>query len=198
MIRPSSGMARALAMAVLVVGLLGIGQFVVRPVVAWHQSVNARLADTLAEIARLDQTLLALAAERQALTGSHDLDLIWAAEQSGQASAMVQGRLSDLARDQGLALRSISPLPVRDLPLAQGVGFRIELEASLDRLIPYLVALEHSIPLLVIERATLRRLTRAGEPVDSPAAPSLQPELFVQIDVIAPVQIAAAEGEDDT
>ncbi|MCU0826008.1 MAG: type II secretion system protein GspM [Tabrizicola sp.] len=198
MIRPQSIASRLLALATLFAFVLCLGLFGIGPLSEWRSGILQRSSTTLEDIQQLDLTVEALTAEVRALSGTQSLDLMWSAEQSGQASALVQGRLSDLARAQGLSLRSIAPLPNRDLPVAEGVGFRIELEAALDRLVPFLIAVEHSKPLLVIERATLRRLARPGETNASGGSGPLQPELFVQLDIIAPVQLNVAKDGDDT
>jgi hypothetical protein len=152
-----------------------------------RQADDKRLA-----IERLDQSLAVLAQERAALKSSLDASLIWQADQSGQASALVQSNLSEIAREAGLSLRSVSPLSPRNVPLAQGIGFRVELEAPLDRLVSYLVEIEHSQPALSIDRATLRRLVRPAMEQDQV---SRLPELFVQLDILAPVQLATPAPE---
>lgn len=198
MIRPQSIASRLSAVVALFAATVLLGLFVIGPVSEWRSGVLQRASTMVEDIERLDLSVQTLTAEARALSGSQRVDLMWSAEQSGQASALIQGRLSDLAREQGLLLRSIAPLPNRDLPIAEGVGFRIELEAGLDRLVPFLIAVEHSTPLLVIERATLRRLMRSGDPDVADGSGLQQPELFVQLDIIAPVQLDAPDDGDDT
>jgi Type II secretion system (T2SS), protein M subtype b len=171
---------------------------VLQPLSRWKLSVTAQSQTLRADIQRLDSSLAALTAEGAALSGNPALDMVWKAEQAGQASAVIQGRLSELAKSSGLSLRSITPLPARDLPLTQGVGFRLEFEAPLDRLTDLLIAIEQSRPLLAIERATLRRLVRPASAGATTPAEQPQPELFVQIDIIAPVDVGQQDDGDDT
>ena len=198
MIRHGSLLSRSvlLAGAAAVAGLFWLT--VVQPLSNWKRSVIEQSETLRGDIQRLDASLAALKAERAALSGNPALDLVWQAEQAGQASAVIQGRLSELAKTSGLSLRSITPLPARDLPLTQGVGFRLEFEAPLDRLIDLLIAVEQTKPLLAIERATLRRLVRPATADAATVVKPVQPELFVQIDIIAPVEIAQPDDGDDT
>lgn len=198
MIRHGSLLSRSVLLAGAAAVVVLVWGTVVQPLSKWKRNIIEQSETLRGDIHRLDASLAALTAERAALSGNPALDLVWQAEQAGQASAVIQGRLSELAKASGLSLRSITPLPARDLPLTQGVGFRLEFEAPLDRLIELLIAIEQSKPLLAIERATLRRLVR---PAIADAATTVkpdQPELFVQIDIIAPVEIAQRDDGDDT
>lgn len=198
MIRHGSLLSRflLLAGATAVSGLVWLT--VVQPLSSWKRSVIEQSETLRGDIQRLDASLAALTAERAALSGNPAIDLVWQAEQAGQASAVIQGRLSELAKASGLSLRSITPLPARDLPLTQGVGFRLEFEAPLDRLTDLVIAIEQSKPLLAIERATLRRLVRPAVAEIATIVKPDQPELFVQLDIIAPVEVAQRDDGDDT
>jgi hypothetical protein len=189
---PSQFLTRTLALGTLTVLAATAWFAVFAPLRVWHAEMLRQADDKRLAIERLDQSLAVLAQERAALKSSLDASLIWQADQSGQASALVQSNLSEIAREAGLSLRSVSPLSPRNVPLAQGIGFRVELEAPLDRLVSYLVEIEHSQPALSIDRATLRRLVRPAMEQDQV---SRLPELFVQLDILAPVQLATPAPE---
>jgi type II secretory pathway component PulM len=175
---------------VFLAGLVGLAVLVwaglVAPAMEWRAGLARQLADTRAETARLNLSLGDLRQERSALTLGGTEGLVWSAPKLGEATALVQGRVSELAKEFGLSLQSISPLPGRDDSTA--VGFRLELEAPLDRLVQFLLALEYHSPVFAIDQATLRRLNRPG-PVTE------QPTLFVQLDIIAPVVVDDAKGK---
>ncbi len=187
-------MSRALSRLAAAAVFLGLAALVwlglAGPLYDRRNTTDAEIATLGVEGARLSDTVASLLAVRDGLTGADTDGMVWNAEEAGQASALVQARLSNLARARGLAFRSVAPLPTRDLPLTQAIGFRLEFDTPLDRLTDFLIAVEGDLPLLVVERATLRRVSRP----ETPATPQLQPEVFVQIDLVAPV--ALTSGDD--
>jgi hypothetical protein len=172
----------------LVAAGLGLGLLVLlwlavlSPLSRWRDQIaleSQRFAD---ERARLATSLVDLGRESADLSSGVETELIWSAPQMGEVNAMIQVSLSNIARESDIALRSITPLPPVELAGTAGVGFRLELEAPLDRLMDFLVAIESHSPALRIEVATLRRLTNLGETSD-------QPVVFAQIDIVAPIVI---------
>jgi hypothetical protein len=123
--------------------------------------------------------------ERDQLTGHEELNMLWRASQTGQATALIQSKLAKLATTHGSNLRSIGPTRSRDLNLAQTSGFRLEMEVGLDQLVLFLRAVEHHSPVLIIEKASLRRLNKLNKD-------QAQPLIFAQIEVSAPVVLEGA------
>ncbi|WP_284165974.1 type II secretion system protein GspM [Frigidibacter sp. SD6-1] len=155
---------------------------VLLPLSDWRAETATRLSQVRAELEHLNKSIAELQAEMTRLSAGIAESYRWSAPQLGEASAMVQSRISDVARQVGVSLRQISPLPDRDIGSSGLLGFRIELEATVDNFVKFLIQVEQNSPALTVRRATVRRLTRA-EVVSS------QPFLFVQIDLLAPVAL---------
>lgn len=173
-----------LLFVVIILGVISlIWLAILQPLATWRAETASRLKDTRAESLRIQQSLLSLTQERNSLALGGTEGLVWAAPQLGEATALVQARVSELAKKNGLSLRSITPLSKRDSVSANSVGFRLELEAPLDRLTAFLVDLEYNSPALAVEQSDIRRLIRPGPDQGQPA-------LFVQLDILAPVVLA--------
>lgn len=170
-------------LAVSTLGLFWLA--ILLPLSVWKSDTTRQIVDTRLELASLQQSLAAMVQERNALTLGGSEGMIWTAAQLGQVTALVQARVSELAKQHGLSLRSITPSQNRGIQSAGTVSFRLELEAPLDRLTDFLVALEYNSPALAVEQSTLRRLNRPGPVTEQPA-------LFVQLDILAPIVIADA------
>ena len=153
---------------------------VISPLSAWKLKQTAVLSAIRAEQARISASLTTLEGERRMLEGDSEISFLWRSQQIGTATAEVQASLSELAARNGISLRSISPLPGSDGESGSSIAFRVESEAALDKLTAFLTDLEHNERALVIRSATLRRLAR-------PASRAIQPELFFQMDLQAPV-----------
>jgi len=188
-LRPTSPtMARLILLALGAIIALILWLTVLAPLAAWRADRLSTLEQETSALARLEQRVAAMTRERAALSSQGDLGIAWSADRIGAATARVQSELNRLAATHGVTLRAIAPVRARELPGLDSAGFRIEGEATLDRLVPFLVALDHHGPALLVEKATLRRLTRPG-------APTAQPVLFVQMDLLAPVRLGPnAEG----
>ncbi|MFZ5963018.1 type II secretion system protein GspM [Thalassococcus sp. BH17M4-6] len=160
----------------------------VQPLQGWRQAQLDARADAIAETQKLKSSIATLRAERDRYDIDGQLDVLWEAERTGTATAMIQSEISRMARDQGVSLRAITPARQRDLSLADAVGIRIELEAALDQLSDFLKVVEYHSPALLIERATLRRLAKPGSAL-------AQPLVFAQIDLAAPFVIQAEDQQ---
>ncbi len=186
--RSGSMLARIAALAVIATAILLPVVFVILPLAQWKQDVEEAV-----EAARLDQVRLADSIERLALeraqlsAGSLD-GFLWSARQLGAATARVQATINDIAAQNSLSIRSFTPTGTRSMPIAEGIAFRIEIEATLDRLTPFLVEIEYHTPALLIDRADLRRLTRPG-------ADTERPSMFVQLEIVAPIDVAEEDEE---
>ncbi len=184
---PAAFLSRVMALLVVVGFMMLALVAIVQPLAAWRNATLVTAEAAIVETQRLMAGMSSLRTERAQLSGSGIDALVWPGERLGELTARVQGRISELAVRHGLQLRSITPTGTRALPLTSAVGFRIESETTLDRLVGFLREVEHHSPGLIVDRATLRRLSRPG---DEP----LQPVLFLQIDIVAPV----AATEDGT
>ena len=178
------------ARLILLVGLAVAGAViwfgVLKPAQAWKDAQFAALAAAQGQSASLMTRLNTLQNEAAALSAAATFDGVWAAQNAGEATARVQATLSDLARQNNITLRAITPIPNAAIPLKQALAFRIEAEASLDQLEGFLRAAEYHSPVLVFENGLLRRLSKPG-----PA--NIQPQVFVQFDVMAAYELA--EGQ---
>lgn len=178
---------RALQSFLALAGLAGLAALVwlaiLEPAAAWKATQFRERDATAEKIAALRDSISRLKAERAGLDAGTDDGIIWPARQMGEATARVQSEISAAASANGVSLRSITPTDSGSLPVARTVSFRIEAEARLDALRDFLVALEFNSPALLIDRATLRRVSR----VDDDGA---QPLLFAQIEITAPVSAA--------
>lgn len=142
-------------------------------------------ANGISEMRKLQDRIAILQLEKSRLSDRGQLDVLWQAERTGTATAMIQAEISRQALQEGIGLRSISPVRKRDLRLADAVGIRIEMEAGLDQFTDFLRSVEYHSPALLVERAALRRLIKPGNQ-------SEQPLVFAQIDLSAPVILSIA------
>ena len=152
------------------------------PLQEWRQSALNSRERALEGFQQLQDRIAALKAERAILSESGELGVLWRASQTGEATALVQSHLSQLATGSGVSLRSISPTRARDMTLAQASAFRLEMEAPLDKVASFLRDVENNEPALLVEKASLRRSNR-------PNSEQAQPLVFVQLEVLAPAQI---------
>ncbi len=183
-LRPTTpAMARLILLALGAVFSLLLWLGALAPLATWKADRLSTLQQERSALAGLEQRVTAMARESAALSSREDLGIAWQADRRGAATARVQSELNRLATTHGVTLRAIAPVRVRALPGLDSAGFRIEGEAPLDRLVPFLVTLDHHGPALMIEKATLRRLTRPG-------APTAQPVLFVQMDLLVPMRLS--------
>ncbi len=157
---------------------------VVAPLQEWRTVALIKRPQAIESIRQLQTRINSLEDERNQLSGNEELNILWRAAQTGEATARIQSQLSKLASERGVSLRSISPTRARDLTLAQAAGFRLEMESSLDQLVSFLQAIEYHSPALLVEKASLRRLNK-------PNSNQPQPLVFAQIDVSAPVVLEA-------
>ncbi len=178
--------SRLIAVSAIIMMAALVWLAVISPIYQWKLRASENLATRQAENARLNASLTRLRAEKAQLSGDSSLDIVWKAKRIGEATALVQSEISNLAAKHGVMLRSVAPMSGKGMPFASGIGFRVEGEATLDKLTSFLIDLEGNSPALVIERAVLRRLNRPGR-----TAP--QPDVFVQLNLVAPVAL----GEED-
>ena len=180
--------SRLIALMLLVALFVLVWLAIISPARQWKMHALDQLSASQSEYTRLTASLQRLKAEQAQLSGNATLDTVWKAKRMGQATALVQSEISNIAAKHGVTLRSVTPMSAKDLPFTSGISFRVEGEATLDKLAAFLIELEGSTPALLVERAVLRRLNRPGR-----TAP--QPDVFIQLNLIAPV---ALEEEEKT
>ena len=152
------------------------------PLQNWRDRVTAEYTTTLGTHQRLTQSIARMTVEVVGFAEDPALPMTWQAPQIGQATAQVQGELSQLTRAAGISLMSTTPVGARDIPFADSVAFRLEGEGSLDQWRDMLIAVEYNTPPIIVERGVMRRLVRPGPETE-------QPTLYVQLDLLAPVQL---------
>lgn len=180
-------LSRLLALFVLL-GIATLLWFsIVQPLAVWKARTLSGLEASRSEYTRLQASLIRLKSEKSMLESATTLSAIWQAKKAGEATALVQSEISNLAATSGVTLRSITPTASRDLPFSSAIGFRIEGEATLNKAVDFFVAIEASTPALITERVILRRLARPGRT-------AAQPIVFIQLSLIAPVIL---DSEDE-
>ncbi|MEL7092555.1 MAG: hypothetical protein AAFN94_12550 [Pseudomonadota bacterium] len=148
------------------------------PAQDWKAAQFAALENAQRKSVELADRLNGLHREAAALSTATNFDGVWSAANPGEATARVQARLSELARQNGISFRAITPLRTEAIPLKPAVAFRIEAEARLDLLTAFLQEAEFSTPVLLFEKGSIRRLSKPGPPAE-------QPIVFFQFDVLA-------------
>jgi len=165
----------------VLLGLL-LWLFAYQPLAAWKASTMNERNVAISEHEALGKRIASLTLETQSYGNDGVDQLIWHAEQIGEVTARVQTAINAIAQKNGVVMRSIGPNTPQDASIDDVIGFRLEFEATLDRLSAFLQEIEYQQPVLLVSRANLRRLVRPGES-------GLQPQLFVQIDVIATIRL---------
>lgn len=170
--------------AILTVGLAALFAYfaVYQPLSSWRATAMANLASAQTEKAQLIASIERLRAEKQSFVSDDLAGLTWEAAQIAEATAKVQSAVNDMGRSTGILMRSIAPVNATGSGIPNAISFRLEFEARLDQLVPFLRDIEFGRPALVITRANLRRLARPNER-------GAQPDLFVQINVAAPITL---------
>lgn len=188
MMHSSSKISRLVTLAVLLTFFGLIWLAILAPLAAWKMSSVAQLEAAQQEASRLQASIQRLQTEKAQLASGDISEIVWAAPLLGEATARIQARVSELASQEGLALRSITPIGERDFPLTGAVALRLEAEAPLDRLTNFFIKADHHTPVILINQANIRRLVRPGETPQ-------QPLLFVQVEIVVPVDISGEEIE---
>lgn len=165
----------------VLLGLL-LWLFAYQPLAAWKASTINERTDAIFEQEALKKRITSLTLETQSYGNDGVDQLIWQAEQIGEVTARVQTAINAMAQENGVVMRSIGPNRPQDASIGNVIGFQLEFEATLDRLSAFLQEMEFQQPVLLVSRANLRRLVRPGES-------GLQPQLFIQINVIAPIKL---------
>lgn len=154
----------------------------VAPLADWRQQQLSTAKQSKLELERLESSFQRLSLQHDALANYETADLAWNAKATGEASARIQTHMAEAAGRAGIQFRSITPLPNARSNGEDQVVFRLEFESDLAQLTSFLTDIEYATPALPVTRATLRRLVRPNDQ-------SLQPVVFTQLDIAAPVLI---------
>lgn len=162
---------------------------IIQPISAWA-NVQITERDTLKEQnLRLRQTVQRLDRERNSFELTDTGNLIWESHQVGQTTARIQQVINETATGQGIRMRSVAPGRSTISDIAEAIGFRLEFDAHLDQLTAFLRTIETNEPLLIVAQTKLRRLARQN-------SENTQPLVFVQMDVVAPIQSLEHVGNE--
>ncbi len=172
------------AVVLLGIGTLAIWMAVVQPALDWRAAILLRTDAARTEHARLLSATARLNAEEAAFEPGGLDGLYWTGGQTGEVYARIQSRLSQSAAKNGIAFRAITPLPTNREGDLETAVVRIEFEADLGQMTEFLRDIEYASPALPIKRANLRRLVKPNDT-------SVQPVLFTQIDIAAPILLGS-------
>ncbi len=153
-----AGLRRAVALALLVAALAGVGLLAWLPW-RWIEAQDARLAALEQRIAALRERLAEreqLQAERRLLEEAlGDETLFVRAPTPALAAAELQGLVSAAVRAGGGELSSVQVLEPTEVPPFTEIGLRLTMRADLDGLVAILHAIESSRPLLLLRALQL-------------------------------------------
>ena len=175
-------LSRIVALATLVAAAVILFVGLISPLANWRSAKILEHQKILLEHAGLEDSIARLQAERMAFVSDDLAGLTWEGAQAAEATAKVQSAVNDMARDNGILMRSITPTRDNSSDIPNAINFRIEFEASLDQLVPFLKTVEFGQPALVVTRSNLRRLAR-------PNQANTQPDIFAQIEIAAPFSL---------
>ncbi|WP_268745986.1 type II secretion system protein GspM [Ruegeria halocynthiae] len=174
---------------VLCSGVVALGGFfIIAPLSSWKVTGLDARSQALDEIQRTQATIDRLKQQNSRISQNEEEDFLWRAEQIGAVTAQIQTALSASAASNGVSLRSITPLKTKRMASVEAAGFRLEFEATLDQVLGFLQQIEYSSPALLVEKASLRQLSRPG-------SDQTQPILNGQLELIAPFHVGEAVAE---
>lgn len=169
----------AAVLAVLSGGILSLVTVLER-----RDAVAVRLAAALVEQERLRESLSRLEARAGALGATDAEGLAWTGADRNAVAAQVQSAIARIAAETGVTLRTVTAAGDVEIPFAEAVGLRLEGEGAIEGWTSFLTRVEFGSPPLVIDRASLRRVSR----------PNAGAEVFVhgQIELVAPYLLGGA------
>jgi len=173
----------------IIILLLILGMFwvaLVDPLINFRRDLSSSITAAQAEKSRLTRSIANLNRQLANTTASNVSEQIWRARQSGEAIARIQAQLGRLSQLHGVTLRSITPTNATGMPYTETTALRVEGEANLAQLEATLLEIEKHTPALLVDRATIRRLSRTERR-------SEQPYVFFQLDITAPIQITGVD-----
>lgn len=153
----------------------------------WSYQVEARLNERVGEHQRLTVSKNMLDAQQNATDETVPANLMWQASREGQATAVVQAKVAQVAEDVGLFLRAVSPTESSLFDTVNEIAVRVEFAADLSLAVSYLQLLEENTPPLILERVQMRKALSSQF--------SEQPTVLVQLNLVAPVSYSTSVGQ---
>lgn len=177
----SKPVSRSAAVALLLLALLLVHAFVVRPLASsWHDAVDAiqesralasRYARTAAARSQYEEQVVALQAEKP------NPQWFLMGETDALAAAAMQDRIGSLAQSAGAEIRSIQTVPAVDEDGIRRIGATVELAAKTAALLRVAYQIESGTPYLFINTA---------EAIADPSQGSIEdPMLIVRLEISA-------------
>lgn len=177
--------SRATALVLLMAVLLLVILLVVLPANTRVEQTVTQLEGSHLRVQKLDLSIARLTLDLQNIQSGDFSGLVWQGQKTGEVTARIQARLGEITSENGIQLRSITSVPTQKMQTLTTIGLRVEGEADLEQLARFLQTIEAHVPVLLVKRASIRRLNQTREF-------SAQPMLSFQIDVSAPILL---EGE---
>ncbi len=171
---------QALMVGFILIVTIAFGAFLLSGISSWRGNVFDLSASLTSERHRLEQSVARLSNEKNAFQTDDVSRLLWEARQTAEATAKIQSGINNIAGNAGIKMRSIAPIQNNHQDSFASISFRLEFEANLVLLVPFLKELEYSQPAVVVTSAHIRRLAR-------PTTTSTHPDIFVQLEVTAPI-----------
>ncbi|MEE9455321.1 MAG: type II secretion system protein GspM [Paracoccaceae bacterium] len=182
MISPHTPLSRVAALGIFALLVMSVWVLAISPVLQIKTTVASELTAAHLEKDRLTRAAANLTYQLENIDTVDVQDEIWQARQLGEMTARIQARLGEIARENGVTLRAVTPAAARDMPHVDTTALRIEGEADLGQFRNLILSIEHHSPTLFVERATIRRLNRVERQ-------SEQPLVFFQLDIAAPIRV---------
>ncbi|MES0863750.1 type II secretion system protein GspM [Ruegeria sp. SCPT10] len=161
---------------------------IVAPLNAWKARGLEMRNQALSEIDRTQATIDRLKQQSEILAQNENQEFLWRAEQIGAVTAKIQTVVTASAANNGVSLRSITPLKAKRIATVDAASFRLEFEASLDQVTGFLKEIEYATPALLVEKAQFRQFRK-------PADDRSQPVLNAQLELIAPIYLEEVVAE---
>jgi type II secretion system (T2SS) protein M len=153
----------------------------------WKSGIDAELTSAQTDNRALNDRIERLQAQLAMLEGPNNERLVWQVTAIGELPRVVQEELTQLTVQTGNNLRNISPDHAVEFGSADARGLRLEFDGTLDQVVEMLDLIEAHDPPILIEQATLRRITTLGER-------AAQPAVIVQLNLVVPYALLEAGG----
>jgi general secretion pathway protein M len=189
MIALSRDVQRFVAVGLLLAVLLAVQAFVLDPILAAHDRLDAtwaRNANLLASYRRILAELETLRRAQDVLERDADSAPAYLTAPSlTLAAAELQNRLDDAVRRHGAQLIGTRVLDPIEEGGFQRVGMRVTLTASLAALQAILYELEAAVPILFVDDLTIQRQDAGTDRQETVSAPASDPRLGVSFNLSA-------------
>jgi len=175
--------SRIAALLLLVLAVALLPALLVAPYLAWRSDARAAI-ETERQLLGRYQALIDEARQLpDAPNGTvrqQTARLFLSGATDAARAATLQGRLSDLARQEGVRFDSVRGLPLRDRDDLRMLGAELRFGVRIDALQRFLVALERAEPVLVVEALHITAPSAGGATRGNDNA-----RLEIKLDVLA-------------